>query len=163
MNTKSRAMFEVGKAAAIANAVVGTAQAVVNALAVPPYPLGVALAVSAGVAGAVQIGAISAQQFNPGGQADEGMDAIPQHLSGKSFILSAGERVVQPEANKQLTAFLQKDKEGKTGGDTHNITLHYNGSGGQDDAKKMASIVMEEIRRASERGHPVISSKGITS
>ena len=58
MNAQNRKLFEIGKAAAIAQAIVNTATAVTNALAVPPFPLGLALATTAGVAGAVQIATI---------------------------------------------------------------------------------------------------------
>jgi hypothetical protein len=59
-----------------------------------PDAIAAAAAIAAGV---VNVQNIQAQRFNPGGQADSGMDAIPQSLGGKSFVLSAGERVVQPE------------------------------------------------------------------
>ena len=64
MQSENRKLFEIGKAAAIAQAIVNTATAVTNALAVPPFPLGLALAVTAGVAGAVQIATIQTQKFS---------------------------------------------------------------------------------------------------
>ncbi len=165
MDSHSKKAFEVGKAAALANAIVGTAAAVVNALAVPPFPLGIALAVTAAAAGLVQIQKISSQQYK-GGQADEGMDSIPESLGGKSFILSQGERVVQPAANRDLTAFLDKEKDatgggGGRGGQTINITLNYGGLGTAQDARSMAEILVKEIRSMSERGSPILNEKGI--
>lgn len=165
-NGHSKKAFEVGKAAAIAQATINTflaATAAFSAMASIPYvgpALGAAAAAAAIAAGIINVQNIAAQKFNPGGQADEGMDSIPQSLSGKSFVLSGGERVVQPSANKDLTSFLNNAK-GTTVGPSYSITLHYNGSGGEQDARRMADIVIKEIRAASERGMPVISSKGI--
>ncbi len=43
------------------------------------------------------------------GQFHGGTDEVPESMNNKSFILKAGERVVQPEANKKLTKFLDED------------------------------------------------------
>ena len=48
MNTQNRKLFEIGKAAAIAKAIVNTATAVTNALAASPPHFGPALATTAG-------------------------------------------------------------------------------------------------------------------
>lgn len=40
------------------------------------------------------------------GQFHGGTDSVPESMDNKSFMLKAGERVVQPEANKKLTKFL---------------------------------------------------------
>jgi len=63
MNTRSRKLFELGKAAAIANAVVDTAQGVAKALGSAPPPLNFALAAAVGAAGAVQISRIASTKF----------------------------------------------------------------------------------------------------
>ena len=164
--SKAKGAFELGKASAIAGAVINIGQAAIAALAPPPIGagplLGPILAGTAIAAGAVQIAQISGQNFNAGGQADQGMDSIPSSLSGKSFVLSQGERVVQPEANKDLTTFLDKQKA-SGGGNTYNIELHYGGSGSMEDAKKMADIVIKEIRARSDRGTPIMNPKGLTS
>ena len=69
MQSKSRKMFEVGKVFALAQATINTAHAVTSALAVQPFPVGLALAAVAAAAGAVQIQAIKAQSFTGGGSA----------------------------------------------------------------------------------------------
>lgn len=169
-NSKSKTAFEIGKKAAIAETVINTASAAMKAytsLAVIPIVgpvLGAAAAGAAIAAGAVQIQNINAQEFK-GGQADSGMDSIPQELSGKSFVLSAGERVVQPTANKDLTAFLNSQNPNSPSagakGATYNITLNYAGSVSEQDARKMSDMVMRSIRDASERGNQVINAKGV--
>jgi len=57
--------FNKQKTLSLAQAAISTALAVVNALATTPYPLGVGLAIAAGVAGGIQIAAISSTQFSP--------------------------------------------------------------------------------------------------
>jgi hypothetical protein len=171
-NSKSKTAFEIGKKAAIAEATVNTFEAATKAyssLAAIPIvgpALGAIAAGAAIAAGLMNIQKISAQKFDPGGQADSGMDFIPQQLSGKSFVLSGGERVVQPTANRDLTAFLAGQNPNAPSardgsGGQYNITLHYNGNGSEGDARRMAEMVMKEIRSASERGTQVINSKGV--
>lgn len=168
-NSHSKKAFEVGKAAATAQATVNTfmaATAAYAAMAGIPIvgpALGAIAAAAAIAAGIVNIQNIQAQKFN-GGQADEGMDSVPGGLAGKSFILSQGERVVQPSANRDLRDFLAREKAESQGGGggNYSITLNYSGSGSKDDAVKMADIVIEEIRARSERGAPIMSERGLT-
>lgn len=169
-NSNSKKAFEVGKKAALVQATVNTFLAATSAYAalagipIVGPALGAIAAAAAIAAGFVNIQKINSQKFE-GGQADEGMDSIPQSLAGKSFVLSQNERVVQPSANKDLTEFLNKEKmNGQTGGrGTQNIsiTLNYSGSGSPQDARAMAEIVVKEIRSMSERGTPIMSDKGI--
>ncbi len=168
MSSHNRKQFEIGKAAAIAQAGVQTFLAATEAFAslagipfVGPILGGIAAA-AAVAAGMVQIQNIKSQKFQEGGQADSGMSSIPQNLDGKSFVLSAGERVVQPTANKDLTDFLNKEKTGNaSGGGNISVTLNYSGAGGQEDARKMADIVVKQIREMSERGQPILNAKGV--
>lgn len=166
-NTHSKKAFELGKKAALAQATVNTFMAATSAYAamagipfVGPV-LGALAAAAAIAAGFANIQQINSQEFQ-GGQADSGMDSIPQSLAGRSFVLSAGERVVQPTANRDLTDFLNKQKVGggPSGGPTVvNITI--NGIPSKDDQRKAVDTMIEELRRASERGQPIISERGI--
>lgn len=166
-NSHSKKAFEVGKAAATAQAVVNTftaATGAYSAMAAIPIvgpALGAVAAAAAVAAGIVNIQKIQSQKFS-GGQADEGMDAVPGSLAGKSFILSQGERVVQPSANRDLKDFLSKEKSGGSSSSNYNITLNYGGAGSREDASKMADMVIQEIRARSERGTPVMSERGLT-
>ena len=63
----NKTMFQINKVAAIANAVINTAVAVSNALAIPPPPVGLALAAIMAAAGAAEISAIKSAQFGGGG------------------------------------------------------------------------------------------------
>jgi len=98
MQTKNRKLFEIGKAAAIAQAIVNTATAITNALAVPPYPLGLALASTAGIAGAVQIAAIQNQQISGARAMGGDVQAGNQYLVGER-----GPEVVTMGGNGHVT------------------------------------------------------------
>lgn len=64
-NKQKRKTFKINKALALASAAINTALAVTSALSTMPYPLGVGLAIAAGIAGGIQIAAISSQKFSP--------------------------------------------------------------------------------------------------
>lgn len=98
MQTENRKLFEIGKAAAIAQAIVNTATAITNALAVPPYPLGLALASTAGIAGAVQIAAIQNQQISGARAMGGDVQAGNQYLVGER-----GPEVVTMGGNGHVT------------------------------------------------------------
>lgn len=66
-SSSSKELFEIGKAASIANATLSGYQAVQNALAVQPFPLGLALAASAAVSAAQNIAGIASTSFGGGG------------------------------------------------------------------------------------------------
>jgi len=112
MQTENRKLFEIGKAAAIAQAIVNTATAITNALAVPPYPLGLALASTAGIAGAVQIAAIQNQQIS-------GARAMGGNVQGgKSYLVGErGAEVITMGGNAHVTP------NHKLGGGDSKITI----------------------------------------
>jgi len=91
--------FAIQKALSITMAVINTAAAIVNMLATNPGPAGVAMAVAAGVLGAVQVGIIAGEQpkFHTGGilQPDE-MSVTAQ--AGEGFLTRAGVASVGGEA-----------------------------------------------------------------
>lgn len=102
--------FEAAKILSITQATISTAAAVTNALAVPPYPLGVALAASAGIAGLAQIAAIKSQKFGGGRELGGPVDSSrffeigekgrPEIIQddGKYFLFGANGNVI-PASN----------------------------------------------------------------
>jgi hypothetical protein len=68
MNSENRKMFEIGKVAAIANAIISTSQGIMEAWKLGPI-LGPILAPLVAVAGAAQIANIKATKFGGGGSA----------------------------------------------------------------------------------------------
>lgn len=92
------------------------------------------------------------------GQFHGGIDELPSSYDNKSFVLKAGERVVQPEANKKLTQFLDNQSSGKTSGDIIvNAPLIIQGAVADDDAKfqemlkKNANSITQAVRDAQKR------------
>jgi hypothetical protein len=92
------------------------------------------------------------------GQFHGGIDELPSTLDNKSFVLKAGERVVQPEANTKLTKFLDKqdNNNGTMGDTTVNAPLIINGSTDDDSKfnemlKKHANNVSLAVRNAQKR------------
>ena len=57
------------------------------------------------------------------GQFHGGTDEVPDSMNNKSFLLKAGERVVQPEANKKLTKFLDSGGSGEGGMGSPSVTI----------------------------------------
>ena len=108
--TANKDLFAIGKVAALAQASIATAQAVLNALAVPPYPVGLALAISAGIAGAVQIAKISSTNLATG------ITEVPKGFPNDGFAanLSSGERVVSVNQNMDLKSFMEENQGSKS-------------------------------------------------
>ena len=96
MQSGSKKLFEVGKIAARANVIISSYQAIQNALAVTPYPLGVALAATAAVKGAANLAAINRTSFggggsiNVGGSGGGGGGGIAGAGGGGSFGIQGG-------------------------------------------------------------------------
>lgn len=101
---------------------------------------------------------ISTAKGATSGQFHGGVDSLDQQYDNKSFVLKAGERVVQPEANKKLTQFLDNQSSGKTSGDIIvNAPLIIQGAVADDDAKfqemlkKNANSITQAVRDAQKR------------
>jgi hypothetical protein len=110
MQTKNKELFEIGRVAAYASAVVNVAEGITKALAFGPI-LGPILAASVAVAGAVQIATISAQKLAGG------MTEVPAGFKGDKYgpvLLDSGERVVSAPQNQDLKAFLDDQKGGSS-------------------------------------------------
>lgn len=168
-SSHSQAAFAIGKAAAIAQTTIHTfmsAEEAYAALAGIPIvgpALGAAAAAAAIAAGFVQIQSIESQQMQ---QAHGGLDSVPES-DNQTYTLSAGERVVQPQANKDLTDFLAAQKGGGAGGKqvqvmaTVNLTVNDASTADKNTIKKTAQMLVDEIRRMSERGQQIINVKGV--
>jgi hypothetical protein len=69
INSESRKMFEIGKAAAIANSIINTYQSVMNAMGTLPPPVNFAVAAASLAFGLLQVQNIRKQSFQGGGGA----------------------------------------------------------------------------------------------
>lgn len=112
-----RTAFEIGRAAAIAQATVNTYQGVSNALAGPPtgppYPLNIIFAASQAVALGAQISRLAGA--SPPGLA-AGLTQVPPGFNNDTFpaFLNSGERVISGPQNEDLKEFLN-DSRGNQG------------------------------------------------
>jgi len=104
MNTKSAELFEIGKAAATAQAIVDGYAAVAKTMASVPYPFNIPLAIAQGIASAVQVANIQSQHLATG------IDEVPGAGSADTFpaMLAPGERVVPANTNQDLKAYLSQ-------------------------------------------------------
>jgi hypothetical protein len=97
--------YAVYQALASAQAVVSTAAGVARALADWPWPFSLVVGGIVAAAGAAQIAAIASSE--PAGVAHGGLDFVPDD---STFLLRRGEAVLQPEANRDLREFLDRQE-----------------------------------------------------
>lgn len=150
----ARTFFAIQKALAIATATMNLNVALTEALA-EPGPLKWSTMASVASLGATLISNI----VSTAGQFHGGIDELPASLDNKSFVLKAGERVIQPEANTKLTKFLDQQQTGSTtaGDTTVNAPLIIQGDVAGDDAKfnqmlqKHANSVTQAVRSTQKR------------
>lgn len=117
MQTKNKELFEIGKAAALANAIVGGFLAVQNALQVPPFPVGLALAAAAAIKAAVQVSGIQSTSLATG------ITEVPKGFPNDTFPanLTSGERVLSVAQNEDLGQFLKSADKGGGGGSSEKL------------------------------------------
>ncbi len=150
----AQAAFALSKGITIAQTVLSIQSALAQALATP-WPASLA-----NYAQVLSLGMsiISTAKGAAAGQFHGGVDELPASYDNKSFVLKQGERVVQPEANKKLIAFLDKQEGGSTSGDiTVNAPLIIQGDVAGDDKKfnemlkKHANSVSQAVRSSQKR------------
>ena len=108
MNSHSRKMFEIGKVAAIGQAIVSTAAGAASALKDVPFPYNLAAMAAVIAAGAVQISTISSTSFGSRG----GGGTAPSSPSITGGGATNGPVYGQPQQaglSKQVTVMLQGD------------------------------------------------------
>lgn len=95
----NKTLFEMNKAAGIANAVVSTAQGIAKAFAELPFPLSLGAAGAIAVAGAAQIATIASTSFNKGGGGSSSASsaAVPAVSSDSSSSFSGEQNTKSTE------------------------------------------------------------------
>ncbi|EQA0095038.1 hypothetical protein E8E65_22680 [Escherichia coli] len=150
----AQAAFAVQKGITISMTIMKIQEALAGALAlgfpqnIPAYAQIAAMGMSI----------ISTAKGASAGQFHGGVDELDSSLDNKSFVLKAGERVVQPEANKKLTNFLDNQEKGggTMGGDTIiNAPLYVYGSDDdkqfQEKLKKHQNSIVQAVRDSQKR------------
>lgn len=115
----AQAAFAISKGITMAQTVLSIQSALAQALATP-FPA--SLAAYAQVA-SLGMSIISTAKGASSGQFHGGIDSVPSSYDNKSFMLKSGERIVQPEANKKLTAFLD-NQSNNSGGNGDGVTIY---------------------------------------
>lgn len=122
----NKKLGQIGKAAAIAQATISGVTAVVNALAIPPYPLGLALSISAGVLAAANVAQIAGVQFKTGGYTgDAGVNDVAGVVHGQEFVMNAAatarigranlEAMQRGKVDRAVTSIRDPGAEGRLG------------------------------------------------
>ncbi|MFS7195483.1 hypothetical protein AB6866_04790 [Rahnella inusitata] len=150
----AKAALLVQKGVSMAMISMNLATALSSALATP-FPASIAAYAQVLTLG---MSLISTASGATSGQFHGGIDSVPASMDNKSFILKGSERVVQPEANKKLTKFLDNQSTNKSSGDiTVNAPLLVQGSSGDEDAKftemlkRHQNSVVQAVRNSQQR------------
>lgn len=116
-----KALFLMSQAASAASVTMSMFDAAGKAnAAAGGGPAGTVAETTEYVKGGIKLAAIAGTTL---GQFHGGVDELPTAMNNKSFMLKAGERVVQPEANKKLTKFLNNPEASSGGGVTINAPV----------------------------------------
>lgn len=142
MRTKNKELFAIGKAAALANAIINTSQGFTKALSQGGI-LGPALGATVLAAGAVQIATISAQKLATG------IDEVPGGGITDNFpaLLQPGERVVPKNTNRDLKSFLNGQGKGGNQPVVFNNTFTGTFLGSEASALEMIEMINDATRK----------------
>lgn len=151
----AQAAFAVQRGLTISMTIMKIQEALAGALATPfPANLGAYAQIAA-----MGMSIISTAKGASSGQFHGGVDELPSSYDNKSFVLKAGERVVQPEANKKLTQFLDNQDTSNGGSGSGDIIVNapmYN-YGTQDDKafqeklKKHQNSIVQAVKDSQRR------------
>lgn len=125
--------FNLEKNLALSKALINAPLAISEAVASAPFPYNLPAIGFASLEAVATIAEIKSVNF---GQYHAGTDSVPMSGDNQSFLLSAGERVVQPQANEDLTEYLKMQKQdGYSGGGSTSISAPVNITGNVTDEK----------------------------
>ncbi|MBW5842476.1 hypothetical protein H0I54_11695 [Yersinia kristensenii] len=150
----AQAAFAVQKGIAIANAIINIQSGISKAMALG-FPANIPVIASTIAQGASIVNTIKGTQIE--GQAHSGLDSVPQSHDNSTFLLKAGERVVQPEANRDLTKFLSNTQNGASSEITINSPLILQGGGDISPqkftqmCKEHADVILQAVRQSQQR------------
>lgn len=151
----AQAAFAVQRGLTISMTIMKIQEALAGALALP-FPENIPQYAQIAAMG---MSIISTAKGASSGQFHGGVDELPSSYDNKSFVLKAGERVVQPEANKKLTQFLDNQDTSNGGSGSGDIIVNapmYN-YGTQDDKafqeklKKHQNSIVQAVKDSQRR------------
>ena len=115
-----RAMFLVNQGISIAQALINTEVAATKAMAEGGMIAGIPMATAIRALGYASVGLIAGQTI--AGMAHNGIDNIPKE---GTWLLDGGERVLNPQQNKDLTSYLSSARESSQSS-AQNVNLNPN-------------------------------------
>lgn len=139
-----KAMFLVNQGISIAQAMVNTEVAATKAMAEGGYVAGLPMATAIRALGYTSVGLIAAQTIT--GMAHDGIDNIPKE---GTWLLDGGERVLNPQQNKDLTNYLANQG---SGGSDVNIQVNITDSGvstsgsNTQEQKQLGQLIGNTVR-----------------
>ncbi|WP_447743309.1 hypothetical protein [Enterobacter asburiae] len=151
----AQAAFAVQKGLTISMTIMKIQEALAGALALP-FPENIPAYAQIAAMG---MSIISTAKGASSGQFHGGVDELPASYDNKSFVLKAGERVVQPEANRKLTQFLDKQDENGSSGSSGEIVVNapmyiYGADDDktfQEKLKKHQNSIVQAVRDSQRR------------
>lgn len=149
-----KAMFAIQKGFAIAQSMIAIKQGIANAMSLP-FPANLAAAATVAAETASIIGNIKAIGLT--GMAHNGIDNIPRE---GTWLLDGGERVLNPQQNKDLTNYLNNRQNGSSEGNvqiSQQITFadgsaNVNTQGQKQIAESLNNAMDAWARRESRQG-----------
>lgn len=150
-NAIYQAMFTASKAFAIADAIVKIQQGIASAASLPfPANIPAMATVAASTAGIVS----TIQSTNLTGMAHNGIDSVPRE---GTWLLDGGERVLNPNQNRDLTEFVARENRtaqqnttnNSRGGDlTINVPVSVQAQAGvsDQDARRQGKAVGDQVK-----------------
>ncbi|WP_407493656.1 transglycosylase SLT domain-containing protein [Acinetobacter baumannii] len=153
-NALYKTMFFASKAASIAQAIVNTEEGATKALA-QGGAYGSVLAGVVRATGYASVGIMAAQTIQ--GMAHNGIDSVPRE---GTWLLDGGERVLNPQQNKDLTNYLNNRQNGASDGNvqiSQQITFadgsaSVNTQGQKQIAESLNNVMNDWARRESRQG-----------
>jgi hypothetical protein len=109
MNVENKKLFNIGKTAAIAGAVVDAYRGITKTMAEYPYPFNIGMAAAHGVAAFAQISNIKKQKFGGGSAASANIS------SGGAAQARAPQQQAAPQVNRNISVTLVGDSFGGGG------------------------------------------------
>ncbi|MFY4879265.1 hypothetical protein ACOUI1_16270 [Acinetobacter baumannii] len=149
-----KAMFAIQKGFAIAQSMIAIQQGIANAMSLP-FPANLAAAATVAAETASIIGNIKAIGLT--GMAHNGIDSVPRE---GTWLLDGGERVLNPQQNKDLTNYLNNRQNGASDGNvqiSQQITFadgaaSVNTQGQKQIAESLNNAMNDWARRESRQG-----------
>ncbi|MFA3281616.1 hypothetical protein KWE44_06195 [Acinetobacter baumannii] len=149
-----KAMFAIQKGFAIAQSMIAIQQGIANAMSLP-FPANLAAAATVAAETASIIGNIKAIGLT--GMAHNGIDSVPRE---GTWLLDGGERVLNPQQNKDLTNYLNNRQNGSSEGNvqiSQQITFadgaaSVNTQGQKQIAESLNNAMNDWARRESRQG-----------